>query len=137
LEKTVNWHYKTYISSCVSFNFELPFPVFYLLTCFEDKFVDECVFCSYRSSWVAFFKIELQFAPSVGRKWKHSTVSFSLRLPHTRLLLADRDSQLPPRQCLWWLFVTLVLVIGSDCALAVAVTRLTSGFLKAVFGVII
>lgn len=57
----------------------------------------------------------------------------SLRLPHTRLLLADQDSQLPPRQCLWWVFVTLLLVIGSDCALALGVTRLASDFLKAVF----
>jgi len=61
----------------------------------------------------------------------------SLRLPHTRLLLADRDSQLPPRQCLWWLFVTLLIVIGSDSALAVAVTRLASDFLKVVFGEVI
>jgi len=43
LEQTVNSYCKTHISSCVSLNFELPIPVFYLATSLEDKIIDDCV----------------------------------------------------------------------------------------------
>ena len=84
-----------------------------------------------------FFKLELQFALSGGRKWKHSSVS--LYCCHTRVccwqtgIVSCRQGS----DCVGCLVVTLLVVIGSDCVLAVGVSRLASDFLKAVSGEVI
>jgi hypothetical protein len=84
-----------------------------------------------------FFKIELQFALSGGRKWKHSSVSLCGCLTRVRCWQTGIVSCRQGSDYGGCLVVLWVVVIRTACVLAVGVARLASDFLKAVSGEVI